>query len=360
MALNVPFDSYFNQTSLESLGDDPYDQVEALITLESLVNLGHQLLGDGSDHQGTWQEYTALAANAKGIQISNEDITLEGLSDIINKIKTEMGKSTKGKEILSSHEKTYSSEFKKASAELRRAIKVHYLNDRWLSKQTLVEEQISAKGIVEGLVMDGKVWQKPTELWAEHVKRFEALGKQFSHAMETYNKEIQEIHKEVLKLYKESDDVGKALNHGIGKIKSLKDPGNGINPKEWTLLGDVVFTVGKRQFTVSERTSAPTKTPITALNREEIKEYAHLMEQVLDHIENKKDLFDLPTFLDFKDGDDFWDVAYEEEISLDEAYNDLTYHQHVWDQFETPQFDCQEKALAFLKGLEAWIDRSIK
>lgn len=296
---------------------------------------------------------------------SETTVSVEGIGALVDKVRRLFGSKKPG--IILGDKATYDKEGKVAVNKLKDAIKKHYDNPAWLSKQTLVEGEVPASDFSKLLEIDGVVGDKPFLNIATAIKRVEAFNNKWNAVLKVYDDAIQaadsKLRKEVEQLVKEGAEdkvIEAAIKKTMAELDKLPDPLDNVPAFAGTSLKNMVPVVGKDDGTGQRHLTAKPKIEpkgvktVPALTMEEIKQAAKYILQGLDFelVQTEVQI----RGLDHSDGSIFNRIFEERFPELYSAYYDKYYWQSMLYSYDpTLIYD-----LDVVRALETWIDRSIQ
>lgn len=241
------------------------------------------------------------------------------------------------------------------SKEYKQLVSKTFGNARWLSKQQLVTEPVTAAGVASRLryVPGDDCWEKIKQLLdnVTWLRKYIPIVKQ-------YSDDIEKIHNALVKELKDGIDKAK-VKQAIKAIEALDVPFTAlIKMAKFTVHGKPT-SIGKYAQVDFEKPKVTLPKTIPALTETQFKEAVKL---IVDLSSGKHPLAALEEeyanaarFLDCKDGDDFWDELQDFDEDLYLAYTDVTYWQSLWDQTYPPGFDAD----TIVAALVVWCGRSV-
>jgi hypothetical protein len=311
-------------------------------------------------------------------------VSTEGLvADLISKFRSVTSKKKPGLHV--DKYKEFGKDYKKHKEAAFTAIDKFYLDDKWLSQQVLVTEDISVKDMVSTLSVSGKLSDNPLETielgfknvekfldeWVPKLKAthgaYEVIdiklrkdiaalkvdvSKLDNKNWETRDKEAEE---KVIALLEVAIKAQLAIKSPADKIPAMAGTGFGnrtIVADTWTRSGITVATIK-----TEVRGELASNETVSALNKEQIKAAATLMKKLLKDEDIMERLW--LNWGDFKDGSDFNEIIhyYNEDLYLD--YYDIWYHQGADQMWVYSVLELADN-YQIASCLERLISRSIK
>lgn len=310
-----------------------------------------------------------------------QNVSNEGISDIVKRIKSFLGKSNKPRPpkrkdkdkksviLYSEQIKIFNKERKELLQQFKDEIQKTYLNDKWLSENEFVTTEFAAKDINGNFILDGKYQsdfqkavienikrlkevEKYKEFYNTHVKLAidldERLCKETKHIKDPDNLDEDEVEKEAKKL-------AAIIKPYLSKIENMDVLETKLNKIPNTYLPNFKRSENKNSLIflfVEDKLNFPDT--ITPLTKENIKVIAKLAIDAIDYLLGIKEWQFGGSYED--DGEVMRSYYDWPESLVDEWYN-LTYYQTFWyyrvDDLEDGMFDV-------LIALEKYMDRSVK
>ena len=302
--------------------------------------------------------------------ISAETVSQEGLFDLITKVKNALtGRDSKGIKPSDrkpgqklAEDREYTKEGRAAIKALQEALDKFYLNDKWLSNQTLINGDIKANDFSSALIMDNKIGTDPLSNIETAKKRIEAWSGKWYPIVKKFHDQIRMIDETVKNETKgakpDDKEAIKKVHEAIVAFNNLRLPTEDFPKFEGTSTGNLIVAVDKHGYVNSTVTTTPISVDtLPALNKEQIKRAAEYIK--LFYSNDKSFIKEMPwlKWIDHSDGSSFNDFLYDIEDDSAEKYYTYDHHagdrmfiEGVWDLFD-------EYSVA--KALEKWIDRSI-
>lgn len=295
------------------------------------------------------------------------DIGNEGFKDVINAASAMLGRRPKKKDINQLFDRNDTVR-NKASRDIKMILDKFYGNPTWVKKQTLVVDDISAKGIFDHVVMDGKVEE---DLFKNFDVAEQKLGKFFS----TYTTTMSAVARDIRSIDKDLRiHFLNEYNHGDGsKLDTIVEEATERQQKAivplqklptlpGTSLGNRVLEI-KRTAPVPDlaavvKSNPPTVEKIKPLTADQILKASDLIERITSARYAGINAFSdawARLGVDHSDGSKFNDIFEAGRYGSDEYYAVASHHAFFDLIFMTDLLD----SATHVKALYTWIERSI-
>lgn len=297
-------------------------------------------------------------------------ISQEGLGSLITSMKNTLtgrdkhgvkGSDAKPGEMAKA-EKAWSNEAREQLKKLKEAVTKFYLNDNWISKQTLVTGEISGTEIAPALNFNGELGKDPLDNVNKGIGWATKWSSQWLGIVGDVANKVKSINDATHSVFKQGSDevtLEAQVKMAIKQFNAISDPINKFPKPQGCGLGNIAPVVedvkarGVDKWVITAVVKSPKEGNVQALTKDQIKEAGSLIIKLIEGIEISKWF----SWLDHSDGSKL-NAWFDKHDDLFWEYYDRFDH-HAADEIWVNVCDQLINEYAVIQALEKWIDRSI-